>query len=1471
MAENSAPPSSKAAETSGPPPDRPGAPPTITVAFLNVESLTGVPRRVWLTRWLKKRHIDVLGLVDHRLNPKEIAAFARRIGPHWSAHIPPAANPRPDTWSRGTGFIVRNQILGLPGAQATLVPLAPRAGVPAHDVTVLRLSSDAHTYFITCVYAANDAGAQRRLAAGLQASLVEPTIPQGASLILGGDFNAYAQPLLESRRRAAGAPPPPFAHWAEMLADLGLQDEHRRRRPDERIYTRWHNKTGRSSTNAARLDHVFLSADLCAATEKVGVLRTAGPAPRPDHDAVYTRLFTGARPVTKSSRFRLQDRVLARPDFDKRVRALIADSIATQPPKRTHEWQRWLDKLITDIRSIAHSLRPRVNSELREAREAVADIPLEEAKLDAAEAAFHSRKNLERALSGAVTIPPDLARHMRYAGADHEMRSMQPYPPAPGAPPASDHATMTAFVKAYYTELLTAQRPLPPTSPPPPPYPRPAAAPVPPPTVPGRGEARPSSPPPPGPVQKRARSDPSRPLPEPDEARPDPAPEPNPDPDPGAPAPDATPEAEAAYPAVVRRLREAALLTPLDPLSHEEAALLAPCLDTAPAPLCAPTQGEYTAKEVGESLQEMNKSTAPGEDGMTVRFYLKFWDVIGPIIAESYNCARALELGTLSERQRMGLIQLLYKKGDRDRIQNWRPITLLQIDRRLYGAVLAKRIAPACQHTISSVQTGFMPDRNGADNVWQMQSVIRYAARELEGKQIVVLNTDFEIESDVRAAIKGARSKVISMLNGVVDPDPIKITRSAMQGDPFACMFFNTQQEPTTRAILADPEITGVPAPGNPGVESKLNQYADDAAHTILIDPQSPASPPWPILPRHFRTGLPGSGSVKHNGSCLSLSKTEGMLAGAAAIRPPQTLPAWAAQIPIRWVSQTTTLGIPLGSTGDFDPTEFWLGKGESMRKARTQWNLRGMRAHQRAARRPQARVLAGTYVKALCDPTFAVWKLFAADDIGTLFSRARSSVARSLGIAALEPLWFNPVLSPTGPLWGTTAADRTLAAGSATSPKITQAGQLSMQVSALGLAPLYRGPAAVRSGPGGDPRVLDPPITAGHSPRRPGPTAVILALPGPPPTGCHVGALPDGTLAEPPSPSQPLPAAPASLPRAHVILVPPGSAKQKQRWPAGRPVLAGRLDATPWVHTGLLFASPKGRRPWLEYRISTGYRALLALPPTPDPGPLARFGDPPPRCAWQTVWKHGCRHASLTAWNREVWLWATHACLPTGQFLHRIGARPSPFCEVCECIDIPEDTSDHAIYYCAPARAAWGELLERWNAHFRAAVPLSCAHAITGFYAVPDNLRRSQGRRTPRPPQALLPALAGLMISAAWRVHQATPEEREQAGKPHAQLIWEAFARDVWARALVAITKAEYVARGLSPADAQPALDPSAITWAWEPDDDPPAPPSPMDPLIWTAAGFVATLERTETETVPSRGPLLEPPPDFDSPDVPW
>eukprot|EP00741_Cyanophora_paradoxa_P019655 tig00021137_g18973.t1 len=103
-----------AAAPSDAPPDAPTPRPLLTVAFLNVESLAGIPRRIWLTGWLKRTKVDVLGIVDHRLNPKQIAALTQRIESSWRVLIPPAAELKPNVWSRGTGFLVRKAIPALP-------------------------------------------------------------------------------------------------------------------------------------------------------------------------------------------------------------------------------------------------------------------------------------------------------------------------------------------------------------------------------------------------------------------------------------------------------------------------------------------------------------------------------------------------------------------------------------------------------------------------------------------------------------------------------------------------------------------------------------------------------------------------------------------------------------------------------------------------------------------------------------------------------------------------------------------------------------------------------------------------------------------------------------------------------------------------------------------------------------------------------------------------------------------------------------------------------------------------------------------------------------------------------------------------------------------------------------------------------------------------------------------------------------
>mgnify|MGYP006168054549 CR=1 FL=1 len=58
-----------------------------------------------------------------------------------------------------------------------------------------------------------------------------------------------------------------------------------------------------------------------------------------------------------------------------------------------------------------------------------------------------------------------------------------------------------------------------------------------------------------------------------------------------------------------------------------------------------------------------------------------------------------------------GLITLLYKKGSPREIRNYRPITLLNSDYKIFTKILAYRMNPKLDSIISAAQLGFVPKR----------------------------------------------------------------------------------------------------------------------------------------------------------------------------------------------------------------------------------------------------------------------------------------------------------------------------------------------------------------------------------------------------------------------------------------------------------------------------------------------------------------------------------------------------------------------------------------------------------------------------------------------------------------------------------------------------------------------------------------------------------------------------------------
>ena len=113
--------------------------------------------------------------------------------------------------------------------------------------------------------------------------------------------------------------------------------------------------------------------------------------------------------------------------------------------------------------------------------------------------------------------------------------------------------------------------------------------------------------------------------------------------------------------------------------------------------------GKLSVGECFNTLKTFQKNKTPGNDGLTVEFYLVFWPIVGKHLVDCFNYAH--DHGELSNSQKQAVITLLEKKGkDKRLIKNWRPISLINVDVKIASKTLAKRLEPIrCSYVCSYV------------------------------------------------------------------------------------------------------------------------------------------------------------------------------------------------------------------------------------------------------------------------------------------------------------------------------------------------------------------------------------------------------------------------------------------------------------------------------------------------------------------------------------------------------------------------------------------------------------------------------------------------------------------------------------------------------------------------------------------------------------------------------------------------
>uniref|UniRef100_A0AC34RP71 Reverse transcriptase domain-containing protein n=1 Tax=Panagrolaimus sp. JU765 TaxID=591449 RepID=A0AC34RP71_9BILA len=140
-----------------------------------------------------------------------------------------------------------------------------------------------------------------------------------------------------------------------------------------------------------------------------------------------------------------------------------------------------------------------------------------------------------------------------------------------------------------------------------------------------------------------------------------------------------------------------------------------------------PLSTPFTVEEVVFRLKKCS-NTAPGPDKISFMDLKKF-DGKRLILTAVYNAALRLEI--IPDQWKTSSTVLIYKKGDRNYLSNWRPIALSNTIGKLFSSLFAGRLANWATRNsrISKEQKGFMPFEGCLEHNYVLQSVIQDARR----------------------------------------------------------------------------------------------------------------------------------------------------------------------------------------------------------------------------------------------------------------------------------------------------------------------------------------------------------------------------------------------------------------------------------------------------------------------------------------------------------------------------------------------------------------------------------------------------------------------------------------------------------------------------------------------------------------------------------------------------------------------
>lgn len=219
---------------------------------------------------------------------------------------------------------------------------------------------------------------------------------------------------------------------------------------------------------------------------------------------------------------------------------------------------------------------------------------------------------------------------------------------------------------------------------------------------------------------------------------------------------------------------------------------------------------DVNKEEVIMALSSMKNNKAPGEDDITVELLKEGGEEIITKMCELFN--ECLKEGKIPDTWNNAIVVLLYKKGDRADIENYRPISLLSQIYKLFSKIITNRLTHRLDDYQPVEQAAFRKNFSTCDHLLTLRLLIEktieynlnvclafvdfYKAFDSIEHWIIINGLkNARIDHRYTQIIKYIYNNATSTVKLHQNTNEIKIGRGIRQGDTISPKLFNTALE----------------------------------------------------------------------------------------------------------------------------------------------------------------------------------------------------------------------------------------------------------------------------------------------------------------------------------------------------------------------------------------------------------------------------------------------------------------------------------------------------------------------------------------------------------------------------------------------------------------------------------------------------------------------------------------------------